>query len=272
MIMRYIVLAILSYYCLTIHAQVKTLPYRNGFSGTAEKAAFTSVRKGATATSDWGFNTMSNHYASHDYPVGGSSTDTVSDWLFSPPVKVTAGAVLSFRYYVYGITGSATPSDEFSIWYGKRNMNPNNGTYVKLVDFTNRISGTMNNWKDTSGIVLPFTADTGYIVFRYRATTNWFTVGVDSFVVKIPGLAVNTPASDGLDISLAPNPCLDIMNISAASDITRVTVIGMDGKVVYEAKPDDMKFSLNTALWESGAYSVMIETREAILSRRFIRY
>ena len=251
-------------------AQVKNLPYRNGFETSAQRSEFTSVRLGDTLAYNWSYHVSSLKYAYHDYPVGGNPDDTVSDWLFTPPIKVTNGAVLSFRYFVYGITGTASPSDEFSIWYGKRNTNPENGTYVRLLDLTHKISSTMSNWRDTAGIQLPFTTDTGYVSFRYRATTNWFTIGVDSVVVKIPGLAVNEIR--GMDqVRIYPNPCVDVLNIQAASNIRYLSIIASDGRELVTKAIDNATYSVPLTSLNGGMYTLRLETVDGITYHRLIK-
>jgi hypothetical protein len=257
--MRIFILIAMMAFFLGMKAQIKNMPYRNGFENNAQRAEFRSVRTGDSSTSGWSYHSTPANYASHDYPVGGSSTDTVSDWLFSPPIRVTNGAVLSFRYYVYGITGNATPADEFSIWYGKRNTNPKNGTYMRLFDLTNKISSTINDWKDTSGILLPFTADTGYVVFRYRATNNWFTIGVDSVVVKIPGLSTSTVHHEA-NVKVFPNPFDDQLRIDSETEVRDVKVIAVDGKTVYQSDQWNPDKFINTELWEAGVYMLEVKT------------
>gem|GEM_PF-3477648 len=264
------VLIILLLFYRALNAQVKTLPYKNAFETAADRTAFVSVRTGATATSDWSYNTGPNSSAYHDYPVGGSATDTVSDWLFSPPIKVTSGAVLSFKYYVYGITGSATPSDEFSIWYGKSTMNPKNGKYVKLLDLTDKIS-TSSVWKDTSGIALPFAADTGYVVFRYRATNNWLTLALDSIVVKMPGLSVDDLRHGAVNVQIYPNPGNEILNVSINKEIQQIDVMEIDGRVIYTSFLTDKLQVIPIATWQTGTYLLRIKTDGGVVYRTWIK-
>lgn len=266
--MRFIVTSLC---CLAVSlaAQPKNLPYTNMFTTSGQRAEFTSVRTGVTTHFDWSFNTTSDPHASHDYPVGGDASDTVSDWLFSPPLKITSGAVLAFKYYVYGITGSATPSDQFSIWYGKGNNNPYNGTYMMLADLTSRITSAFEHWQDTS-FTLPSPSDTGYVVFRYRATNNWFTLGVDSISVIDPGSGIKAINMSSLHVM--PNPCSTSMHISSQAAMESLSVIGIDGKLLAAYSLNADEFQLDIAMLPKGTYFLSVQTVAGKVYRKFEKY
>jgi hypothetical protein len=246
-----------------VGAQSKPLPYRNMMATTQEKAELSIVRTGVNHNYTWSFN--STGFASHDYPVGGSSSDTVSDWLFTPPIKVTAGAKLAFKYWVYGITGTATPSDEFSVWYGKNSMNPNNGSYVKIADLTNMISSQFV-WKDTSGIVIPSTADSGFICFRYKATNNWFTLGLDSIVVAIPGLSIHQPETSKL--SMYPNPAQNFVRIDCSTEIASIEIYNTNLQLVNSKSVGNNQVDVQLESMNPGYYIVKIITATGTLYRK----
>lgn len=244
-------------------AQSKQLPYRNTMTTQQEKNELTVIRTGVSHLYTWNINSAG--FASHDYPVGGSSTDTVSDWLFTPPIKVTTGAQLAFKYWVYGITGSATPSDEFSVWYGKNGMQPGNGTFVKILDLTNKISSQMA-WKDTNGIILPSIADSGYICFRYKATNNWFTVGLDSIVVAVPGLGVKNPELTKLKVY--PNPAHSIVRIESSDIVNAVVIYNSNMQSLANIPVNDYSTEIKLESMNPGYYIVKIITATSTLYRK----
>lgn len=259
----------ISFFCFAISlaAQPKDLPYLNKFTTNANWNEFTSIRTGSTATYDWSYATTADPHVSHDYPVGGSSTDTVSDWLFSPPLKITSGAVLAFKYYVYGISGSATPSDQFSIWYGKRNMDPRNGTYVMLADLTPKVTSAFEHWQDTS-FTLTSASDTGYVVFRYRATNNWFTLGLDSVSVIDPNSSVKT-INDMIGLQAMPNPCSASMHITSRVNMESLSVMGIDGKLLATYLPGANEFRLDIDALPGGTYFLSVQTEAGRVYRKF---
>lgn len=260
----------LSSLALSLAAQPKNLPYINMFTNSVQRAEFVSVRTGVTTNYDWDYATTADPHASHDYPVGGTSTDTISDWLFSPPMKVTLGAVLAFKYYVYGISGSATPSDQFSIWYGKRNTNPHNGTYIMLADLTSKVTSAFEHWQDT-GFTLPFAADTGYVVFRYRATTNWFTLGLDSVSVIDPNASIKT-IDEMPGITLMPNPCSTFMQIEGKDVIENLSVQSIDGRMLRICPVNSNAFKLDISELPQGTYLLSVQTVSGIGYKRFVKY
>lgn len=245
-------------------AQSKTLPYKNGFTTAGEKTEFTSLREGITTSYNWNISII----ASHDYPVGSSSDDTTRDWLFSPPIKVSADAILSFRYYVYGITGSATPNDEFSVWYGRGSKNPRNGTFVKILDLTSKVQNTYK-WVDTANVELPFASDTGYIVFKYQATNNWFVIGVDSIVVKKPGLSVDKKTLE-TQVELFPNPGNNLVSINSNENILDVSVTDLSGRLsAINTNLENKVVDVSTL--PAGVYTFAIRTQSGVKYKRFFK-
>lgn len=251
-------------------SQIKQLPYSNSFSNATERNELTVVRKGVASSSTWNLGNSTILYASHDYPVGGSSTDTVSDWLFTPPIKIVNGTILSFKYYVYGITGSATADDEFSVWYGKNSKDPDNGTYVKIADLTNKIS-TSTAWKDTSGINLPFASDTGYVVFRYRATNNWFTLGLDSIVIKETLTGVIPIEYISNEDKFYPNPSTGIINFIYGVDVLQTEVMSINSRLLGTFDANDINNgSLDLSSVGPGVYILRIITTTGTLYRKLV--
>lgn len=245
-------------------AQSKTLPYKNGFTTAGEKAEFTSLREGITTSYNWNISII----ASHDYPVGSNSDDTTRDWLFSPPIKVSADAILSFKYYVYGITGIATPNDEFSVWYGRGSKDPRNGTFVKILDLTSKIQNTYK-WVDTANVELPYASDTGYIVFKYQATNNWFVIGLDSIVVKKPGLSIDKKTFEN-QAELFPNPGNNLVQIKCDESILEVSVTDLSGRLFVINSNLDSK-SVDVSTLTAGVYTFAIRTQNGVNYKRFVK-
>ena len=249
---------------ISIFAQSKTLPYKNTFTTAGEKAEFTILREGITTSYNWNISTI----ASHDYPVGSNSDDTTRDWLFSPPIKVSADAILSFKYYVYGITGNATPNDEFSVWYGRGSKDPHNGSFVKIMDLTSKIQNTYV-WRDTANVELPFASDSGYIVFKYQATNNWFVVGLDSIVVKKPGLSIDKKTFE-TQAELFPNPGNSMVSIHSNENILGVTVTDLSGRL-FAINTDIANKQVDVSGLPAGVYTFAINTGKGTTYRRFLK-
>lgn len=252
-------------FSIGIKAQSRQLPYKNFFSTTSERNEMTTVRTGANSTYSWSYNQTSG-FASHDYPVGGSETDTVSDWLFTPPIRIVEGTILSFRYTVFGITGTATPVDEFSVWYGKGSMDPFNGSFVKLADLTHKIENQYN-WHDTNSIQLPFATDTGLICFRYKATNNWFVINLDSIVVTQPGLSI--PDFQTPDAIVYPNPGTGTFNVISKTPMQNITVTNQLGKEILTIEPaDPLNAQLDLSAAEAGYYIIKFITATGTYYRK----
>lgn len=261
-----VVLLFLSTFCFTqIYSQSKTLPYFNDFSTQADQDEMEIYRLGQTAVFGWSFTQTTNPYVSHDYPVGGNG-DTVSDWLVSPLLNLGTGAMISFKYNVYGITGQATSDDEFSIWAHKGNGGPDS-TWVKVSDLTQTI-GTSTSFKDTGNISIPIQGDSIRIAFKYRATNNWFVVALDSVKVYLNGLGTST--NNKLQVRVYPNPVKDELSISSANNISKISISNMFGATVLEQNVNNQKAIIQTGNLPAGTY-ILTTYSNLIVSTRKIQ-
>jgi hypothetical protein len=68
-----------------------------------------------------------------------------------------------------------------------------------------------------------------------------------------------------------PNPCVDRLTIEAASAISHVVVIGMDGRIVAEQFPQTERTQLDASAWASGTYMATITSAEGTVIRRIQR-
>lgn len=256
--------------CLWAGAQSLSLPYRNEFKTSADRSAFSIVRKGATTSYSWRTGTSGDAYASHDYPVGNTDKDTTSDWMVSPALKIPVGSVLSFKYFVFGITGMAQPIDRFAVWFGKGSADPANGTYVKVCDLTQTISNQYQ-WKDTFGIQIPSGSDTGYIAFEYQATNNWFVVGFDSIVLKDPGTGIKPFLTCvHQETSVYPNPSTERLFISTMFAYTDFSIVDAQGRatnVVYNEEE-----GIDISVLPQGIYSLVLRNSDISESVKFTKF
>lgn len=126
----------------------------------------------------------------------------------------------------------------------------------------------------TGSISIPFGLANGN--YRMRIAMNWsssnsnalnpcgtFAYGeVEDYMVNING---SNPGVAGMgDIEPAiiayPNPVKDVLNIRLNSNITTIAVYAMNGLLVYQKKIDsESLYTIQTDLWESGLYMVILE-------------
>jgi len=111
-------------YCST--SAQEYLPWENGFATQEEQDAWTEYRLGATEFFNWGIATIGSGYATHDYPVGASATDTTSDWLVSPEIYFHSSAELDLSVRIFTMIG-VTAEDHFEIWMSTGSKDPADG-------------------------------------------------------------------------------------------------------------------------------------------------
>ncbi len=192
------------------------LHYHQVFDTAFAPNGWQAYRKGATNTYNWSNSSFGAYagagYLYHDYPVGTLGNDTTLDWYVSPSFDFAAGGMIDSLHLNVYIISQLTAMDHFGLYLLSGSPNPDSAAHVQLLaDFTYMASGN-NSWLDTGGIVIPPTAGMSYLAFKYRATNNWFTVGIDELYVKrnaATGIALVNPEQ----LILYPNPSGGIVQI-----------------------------------------------------------
>ena len=168
----FLLIAIQISFCVPLFAQAKTLPYFTGFDSPTEKEGWTEYRIGDLSTFSWNMTGS----ISHDYNVGGNATDTVIDWMVSPPIYFHTTAFASMKVSTYGFS-SPTP-DNCEVYFGTGNQDPGKGDFKLVANLS--YMGPQFQWNDTT-FVIPFTADSGYLAFKYKTIGGaWMTYSIDS--------------------------------------------------------------------------------------------
>ena len=148
--------------CLTasiLFSQGLSLPYYTGFDSPAENAGWKEYRTGFLSSYSWG----TNGSLSHDYNVGGNSTDTVIDWFVSPPLNFTSPGTITMKVMTGGFS---TPfPDNCEIWFGTNNSNPSTGNFVLIANLS--YMQPQYQWLDTT-VSIPFVSDSGYIALNIK--------------------------------------------------------------------------------------------------------
>lgn len=240
-------------FCSKLFAQ-QNLPYTTGFDSTSQTAGWQEYRKGVTSTFNWGVSNVGGASAPaklyHDYPVGAATTDTTIDWYVSPALNVSgAGAKLSLKYNVYSITGSATPIDNFSVWYSTNGSDPATANYQKVADFTDKV-GSTTAWLDSANIILNG-GGTGHLALRYQAINNWFVISVDDIAITaLPASSVSNSSIN--NISLFPNPAHNYITITNAEGLS-ADLYDLSGRLLKAYKTINGG-QISVAEFEAGTY------------------
>lgn len=250
-------------------AQSKSLPYNTGFDNTAEQAGWDEMRLGINHTSQWsvgaGSAVSAPNSVYHDYPVGGTATDTVEDWYISPAINLSGtNNKLEFKTKVYTIF-QKMPVDFFAVYFSNGSKDPNDGDYTLIMELTDSASSDFNKWLTISNLNLPSNVSNGFIAFRYIATQNWFTINIDD--VKITGnspTGINDPVN--ANSLIYPNP-LSGNELNFSADYTNARLYDLNGKQLFNVELSDGKLNYDFNSLQEGIYIISFQNRDGIVKR-----
>jgi hypothetical protein len=254
------------------------LPYYTGFDNTNEKAGWQEFRQGYQGFYNWGYGSgfTAPYSISHDYPVGSTSTDTTIDWFVSPQFDFTNGGMIdSIKVRIYSITGNVTAIDYLGAYLLIGSSNPSTATSkIELGNFTSLVYNN-GNWSDTGKFTIPASTNNCYIGIKYRATNNWFVVGVDN--IKISG-----NSSSGIKnitqsnyILSYPNPCTNEIQINSKNRIQSIAITNVLGNSInwnWKNEANTNYVILDTEQLSKGIYFVrLIDKSGVVYLSKFVK-
>jgi hypothetical protein len=85
-------------------------------------------------------------------------------------------------------------------------------------------------------------------------------------------ISTSVPATAQRSIlHLAPNPFHDRISLSSSTDMSRVTILGMDGRTVYDAPAGGRSLTIPTDTWAPGVYIIEVTTGDEVVVNKMIR-
>lgn len=243
--------------CLTLFAQAKQLPYYSGFDTPAEKEGWTEYRTGDLSSFSWNITGS----ISNDYNVGGNATDTVIDWLVSPPIYFHTTAFASMKVSTYGFN-SPTP-DNCEVYFGTGNQDPEKGDFKLVANLS--YMGPQFQWNDTT-FVIPFTADSGYLAFKYKTIGGaWMTYTIDSISLNATVGQTELNLNEDLEVEIFPNPFQNqtLVKFNKTLQNATATLIDIYGKPVFQQiNISGNSFNLKSQNLSSGIYFLKVVESE----------
>lgn len=186
-------------------------------------------------------------------------------WLVSPAITLPANSTVALEFFARAHQG--TPYDD--------------GFKLKISTTTTAKASFTNILAVDHAVNLPISDQTPYQVNLsayagqtiYLAWVNDFTNGNilstdDIDVVATPVLAAED--FNKKDLTIYPNPIADYFTINNAKDVISVKIYDLSGKVVKsQLKSVDNKFNISDL--EKGFYTISIETKSGIVSKKIIK-
>lgn len=257
-----------SFYLLLIFSticfsQSKPLPYFTGFDNSAEKDGWKEYRTGFQSSFSWNINGS----ISHDYNVGGNSNDTVVDWMVSPPILFHTTAFASMKVSTYGFS-TPTP-DNCEVWFGTGNQDPSMGDFKLVANLS--YMGPQFKWNDTT-FVIPFTADSGYLAFKYKTIgAEWMSYAIDSISINAT-VGINSIKENDFKFTLFPNPATAKVLIQFEKSINhgQVKLKNLLGQILFtKFELDENSIVIDVQNLSKGIYIVEVfEENQLIGSRK----
>jgi hypothetical protein len=255
----YLYLKIVAFVLISLQVEAqKSLPYYTGFDTYAEKAGWQSYELGVTGTyGRWTFDS----YLHHDY----SNIGPVNDWVVSPALLFTNSAKISFKaqlfYMYYFDSGSYT-----GLWYSPTYQHPDSGSYIEVANLTNR-SAYSYKWFDTT-INIGNINGAGYIAFRYKTRSGWFTALIDSITVS--GTSAISEKIEANDILIYPNPVRTFGTIEVNPMLSNkgmeLIIFNLYGKKVRQIYSADNSITFNRNGLSGGMYFYKLVHNNQILA------
>jgi hypothetical protein len=231
--------------------------YSNGYNGINYNRFDVSKKKNTSST----FGLSGYDYS---YPSVAAYTNVVSD----PSVMIGFGRSAANIY------------PEMRVVHCDVNMNWSASTLVKsssnYVSFT---STTKERWGDYTGMTRDHSSSTPSVWMNgmYGTSSNTWKTWIAE--IHDPWLSVHTPAAKPSNVTVFPNPVVDISRIQfelANTETINIALYDMKGQLVKQlfsnsAQAGENIFTFNKAALVSGNYILKISTASKIISNELIQ-
>ena len=108
-------------------------------------------------------------------------------------------------------------------------------------------------------------------IYCYTVTAIYSICGESELSNEACAGYVNITELDANNALVYPNPAINYINITSVQKISRITVTNQVGQIVYSDKVNEVnKVNINMQSYPSGAYFVMIETKEGVINKQII--
>ncbi|MDG1780434.1 MAG: T9SS type A sorting domain-containing protein [Flavobacteriales bacterium] len=91
------------------------------------------------------------------------------------------------------------------------------------------------------------------------------------FCLEITQTIVSVEEIDLIGLQLFPNPATSVVNVSANSNIDRIEVYSIQGKLVDDITPRATQVEMSVESWETGVYLIQVTANGITATQRFIK-
>lgn len=250
----------------SVKSQGLTLPYATGFDSPAEKAGWNIYRTGVLSQYSWGYSGggFSGQCVSHDYNVGGASTDTVVDWFVSPAMNFSSTGTVALKV---NTSGFSTPfPDNFEVLFSSTNQDPLLGNFTVIGSLS--YMQPQFQWLDTI-ITVPFVADSAFIALKYKTIgAAWSTYSADNILISLDPVGISNGPKKSTSLNCSPNPFTSSAVIAIpdlySGKIGKLVFTDQLGRCVKKVGSSGLSsVNINREGLKAGLYFLFYETGES---------
>jgi hypothetical protein len=263
---------------LTVSTSLNAQIYSEDFENPAAWDATTSWGsfQNDADTNQWGLYDLSTStnavLAAMGGVAGSASWNTVpltpDNFIYSPPINLTTytETALSFKYIA---SNPAWPAENFSVYVVKNSADLATATpvYTETIAVGGVLYTKTVNISALSGTA---DADSVRIVFRHHDCSDNYYLFIDDVQVTD---AAGLNKVEAIAVSAFPNPVVDVLNINLKENISSVTIMSTEGKVISSNLVNNLNTaSVNVAELVSGVYMYQVKTSNGVVvTNKFVK-
>ncbi|MGV0922632.1 choice-of-anchor J domain-containing protein [Empedobacter tilapiae] len=244
-----------------------TLPYAYGFE-TEDLDGWTTINNGTGKiwervkfTGPQVGPSEGEYYMRYNY----SSTDPANTWMFSRPIKLTAGQKIKISYDHRTAGKSAGMSESYKLTIGKGATIADQTTILLQKDKF----FTADNKYETVEVEYTATETSEYnLGFHCYSDKFMWTLMIDN--IKIESSSLSIGELNKVENKVYPNPTSDFINFSTKSIIKEVKIFDLTGKQLLYIREASLG-KIDVQGLKEGVYIVQANIEGVQINRKFIK-
>lgn len=94
---------------------------------------------------------------------------------------------------------------------------------------------------------------------------------VGDFCLEVTQTIVSVEELNAIGLSVFPNPANEVLNVTAAEQITSIEVFNVAGQLIESINPQNLRVEMDLTTWETGIYVIHVSTKNGKAVQRFVK-
>ncbi|MDA9275268.1 T9SS type A sorting domain-containing protein [Crocinitomicaceae bacterium] len=107
-----------------------------------------------------------------------------------------------------------------------------------------------------------------HVILRHYDCTDENWILVDGLEVSSSSVSIE---ENSLTVGVYPNPAADVLNVTSSNELSTVTIIGMDGKVISTTDVNGSNASIEISTLNAGVYFYEVLTVDGTIRNTFVK-